>query len=126
MAPQLTPGRGKFVEQSIPVGLVGAKFSRKYEALLAAKLDHVRLDGELNVTFGTAFSPSAVSTRHEFTKRQRLFPGLRFHKHRLRLWVDGVHGLDDDSCGTSSSVPAWSWSISMSSFTHELGLLGSI
>jgi hypothetical protein len=59
------------------------KFSGNHKELLAAKLDQVRFDGELNDSFGLSFSPRAVSTGHEITEGQRLFSGMGIHKKRI-------------------------------------------
>jgi hypothetical protein len=66
--PRLTAGRGMIVEQSVRVVAAGLEFSRKHKALLSAKLNHVRLDSELNETFGRGFAPDAVSSRYEITE----------------------------------------------------------
>jgi hypothetical protein len=79
-----TAGLGRIVEQSIRIVAVGLRLSRKYEAPLSAKHNHVRLESELNETYSLAFAPGAVSSGHEITKRQRLYLGIRFHEERAR------------------------------------------
>jgi len=40
------------------------------ETFCAAKLDHMRFDGELNNSFAPAFAPRVVNTRHEIAEGQ--------------------------------------------------------
>jgi hypothetical protein len=70
---RLTAGLGRIVEQGIRIVAAGLKFSRKYEAAMSAEHNHVRLERELNKSFGPAFAPSAVSARDEITESQRQF-----------------------------------------------------
>jgi hypothetical protein len=48
--------------------------SRNHNSFCAAKLNQTHLQGELNDSFGPAFAPSLVNTRHKITEGQRDFP----------------------------------------------------
>lgn len=60
------------------------KSSRNHKALLSAKFNQVRLEGEPHNAPGFAFAAAVVDARDEFTERQGFFPAIAFHglKHK--------------------------------------------
>jgi len=65
---RLTAGYEKIVEQSVHLFAPGLNFSKNHEALLSAKLNHVRLDGKPDNAHGLAMAPGAVTAGHEITE----------------------------------------------------------
>jgi hypothetical protein len=57
----------------------GLKLSGNYKALLSAKLNQVRLDGEPHKPSGLAFTATVVNARYELTKPECFFPVMGFH-----------------------------------------------
>jgi hypothetical protein len=55
------------------------KSSRNHNALLSAKLNQVRLDGDLNNLAGFAVAADVVNAGDEFTKRPGYLRGIVFH-----------------------------------------------
>ena len=70
---------GRSFEQSVHIFAPGLKSSRNHKALLSAKLNQVRLDGEPHNPSGLVFAVSVVNTRDELTQRQRLLLVIDLH-----------------------------------------------
>jgi hypothetical protein len=114
------------VEKRVRVVSARLKFSRKHNAGISAKFNQVRLDGELNKTFGPAFAPGAVSTHHKITEDQRLFFRMRCAGKRAERQGDSVHSLSKVCRADGPSLNAWSSSDSMISLIHEVVDMGNI
>jgi hypothetical protein len=61
------------------------KFSGNHNAVLSAKLDQLRLDGNLHNPASFALAADVVNACDEFTKRPGLFRGISFHELKRRL-----------------------------------------
>ena len=70
---------GRSFEQSVHIFAPGLKSSRNHKALLSAKLNQVRLDGEPHNPSGLVFAVGVVNARDELTKRQRLLLVIDLH-----------------------------------------------
>jgi hypothetical protein len=57
-----------------------AAFSSNDNALLPAKFNQVRLDGQPDDSQGPAFAPRVITTCYEFTEGQRCPPGMDSHE----------------------------------------------
>jgi hypothetical protein len=55
----------------------------KSQTFCVAKLNHACRDSQLNNTFGPAFAPSIVNSRHEIAEGQRLSLGMGVHLQGL-------------------------------------------
>jgi hypothetical protein len=70
---------GRSFKQSVHSFAPGLKSSRNHKALLAAKLNQVRLDGEPHNPSGLVFAVGVVNARDELTKRQWLLLVIDLH-----------------------------------------------
>jgi hypothetical protein len=86
-------------KQSVHVFALGLNSSSNHKALSSAKLNQVRLDGELHNPSGFAYAADVVNARDELTKRQRLLLVIDLHSMRMgretarALW--GVYPICD-------------------------------
>jgi hypothetical protein len=71
-------------EQSVHIFAPGLKSSSNHKALLAAKFNQARLDGEPHNPFGLLSAKGVVSARDEFPKRQGFLPAIGFHCLKYR------------------------------------------
>lgn len=74
---------GRNFKENVHIFAPGLKSSRNHKALLSAKLNPVRLDGEPHNPFGLLSAAGVVHPRDELTKRQGLPLLIGFHDTRL-------------------------------------------
>ena len=70
---------GRSFMRSVHTFALEVKFLRNHEALLSAKLNQVRLDGDLHNPARFAFTADVVNGCDEFTKRPGYLRGIVFH-----------------------------------------------
>jgi hypothetical protein len=70
---------GRRFKVRVHIFVPGLKSSRNHKALLSAKLNQVRLDGEPYNPSGLVFAMNVVNARDELTKRQRLLLVIDLH-----------------------------------------------
>jgi len=77
--------------------------------VLSAKLDQLRLDGNLHNPAGCAFAVNVINTCDEFAKRSGSLAGSCLHKLKLkeeaRLMTWGIYPMDADTL----SPYAWAY-----------------
>jgi hypothetical protein len=76
---------GRNFRDSVHIFALGLKSSRNHKVLLSAKLNQVRLDGELHNSFGFALAPDIVNMRDEFAECQESLPVIGFHSLKCKL-----------------------------------------
>jgi hypothetical protein len=74
---------GRRFKVRVHIFVPGLKSSRNHKALLSAKLNQVRLDGEPRDPSGLVFAVGVVNARNELTKRQRLLFMIDLHGMRI-------------------------------------------
>jgi hypothetical protein len=90
--------------------------SRNHKPFRAAKLNHMRFEGELDDSFGPALAPSVVNTRHEISESQRTSPRfgldwqdlINFHvtiiqNVRIHILLRPQGGVPFDFCSITHS-----------------------
>jgi hypothetical protein len=89
----LPAAREGIVEAGVHIFDFGRGFSKNCKALLAAKLNHMRLDGQMDKSFGPALAPGAISAFHKITEGQWGVPGPEFHRATTGKWMGRAHSF---------------------------------
>jgi len=84
---------GRRFKVRVHIFVPGLKSSRNHKALLSAKLNQVRLDGEPHNPSGLVFAVGVVNTHDELTKRQRLLLVIDLHGIRIGRKPHGRYGV---------------------------------
>jgi len=110
---------GRRFKVRVHIFVPGLKSSRNHKALLSAKLNQVRLDGEPRDPSGLVFAVGVVNARDELTKLQWLLlvidhHGMRIGRETARaLWGVSLWGIYppenrcQHGCFMARFLPAW-------------------
>lgn len=75
---------GRSFKQRVHILVSRLKCSGNHKALLSAKLNQMRPDGEPHNSGGFAFAADFVNARDELAKRQGFLPAIRFHAPKCK------------------------------------------
>jgi hypothetical protein len=75
---------GRSFRPGVHVFAPGLESSRNHKALMSAKLNQVRLDGEPHKPSGFLFAPEIVNVRDKFTKPQDFLAAACFHEQESK------------------------------------------